>query len=88
MPELDQPNELRPSRKPVRLTRRQLSVARELARGYDIATVAEHRGHGISATYEIATRICERASLSDWKEIGPWAIEHGLVDLDGHENPE
>lgn len=71
-----------------RLTRRQLSIVREFAQGYDIATVAVHRGAGISSTYEITGRICARIGLTKWQEIGPWAIEHGLGDLDGHGNPE
>jgi len=38
----------------------------------------------ISSTYELAGRVCGRLGLSQWEEIGPYAIEHGLMDgLDG-----
>lgn len=67
-----------------RLTRRQLSVVQELAQGYDIATVAERRGRGLSSTYELAERICERLGLRQWQEIGPYAVEHDLWD--GHDS--
>jgi len=67
-----------------RLTRRQLALVHELAQGHDIATVAGRRGRGISSTYELAGRVCGRLGLSQWEEIGPYAIEHGLMDgLDG-----
>ena len=62
-----------------RLTRRQLSVVQELAQGYDIATVAERRGRGLSSTYELAERICARLGLQQWQEIGPYAVEHGMM---------
>jgi hypothetical protein len=89
MSELHPPDDFSRIPAPIpRLTRRQLSVVRELAQGYDIATVAAHRGRGLSATYELAERICERAGLSEWQQIGPWAVEHGLADSDGHTNPE
>jgi hypothetical protein len=65
-----------------------MSIVQELAQGYDIATVAVRRGAGLSSTYEIADRICARIGLSQWQEIGPWANEHGLGDMDGHGNPE
>lgn len=66
-----------------RLTRRQLALIHELARGHDIATVAAHRGRGISSTYELAGRVCGRLGLSQWEEIGPYAVEYGLMDGDG-----
>jgi DNA-binding NarL/FixJ family response regulator len=65
---------------PRKLTKRQMSVVRELADGCDIAMVAARRNRGVSSVYEIAGRICERWGLDDWREIGPFAIEHGLVD--------
>ncbi len=83
MPDARRTNNIQPPS--YRLTQRQHSVALQLAQGYDIATVAEHRGRGISSTYEIATRICERLGLSEWHEIGPWMVEHGWADLDGHD---
>jgi hypothetical protein len=63
-------------------------VVRELAQGYDIAAVAEHRGCGLSSTYEIIVRICKRLGLAEWQEIGPWAVEHGLADSNGHESSD
>lgn len=66
------------------LTRRQLALVQEFAQGHDIATVAERRGRGLSATYELADRVCGRLGLSEWQEIGPWAAERGLCDGDGH----
>ena len=57
-----------------RLTRRQLAVVHDLAQGYDIATVAQRRGRGLSSTYELADRICDRLGLSQWQEIGPYAV--------------
>lgn len=65
---------------PPKLTNRQMTIVRELADGCDIATVAAHRDRQLSSVYEIAGRICERLGLSDWREIGPYAVEHGLVD--------
>jgi DNA-binding NarL/FixJ family response regulator len=63
-----------------RLTRRQLALVHEFAQGYDIATVAQRRGCGLSSTYELAERVCTRCGLSEWQEIGPWANEHGLTN--------
>ena len=63
-----------------RLTKRQLSLVQELAQGYDIATVAERRGRGLSATYELADRVCNRLGLAHWQQIGPYAVERGLQD--------
>ncbi len=71
-----------------RLTRRQLALVHDLAQGFDIATVAERRGRGLSSTYELAERICARCGLSEWQQIGPWAVERGLGDSDGQEHPE
>ena len=69
---------------PRKLTKRQMTVVRELADGCDIAMVAARRGRGLSSVYEIVERICERWGLEDWRQIGPYAVEHGLVDgLDG-----
>ena len=65
---------------PRKLTKRQMSVVRELADGCDIAMVAARRDRGLSSVYEIVDRICERWGLEDWREIGPYAIEHGLVE--------
>ncbi len=65
-----------------------MTVVRELADGCDIAMVAARRDRGVSSVYEIAGRICERWGLGDWREIGPFALEHGLVDSTHHENPE
>lgn len=62
-----------------RLTRRQLAVIHEFAQGHDIATVAKRRGCGLSATYELSGRICDRLGLAKWQEIGPWAVESGLA---------
>lgn len=70
------------------LTNRQLSVVHDLAQGWDISTVAAHRGRSLSSTYEIAGRICDRLDLADWSEIGPYARGHGLVEPDGWQNPE
>ena len=73
---------------PRRLTKRQMSVVRELADGCDIAMVAERRERGVSSVYEIVGRICDRWLLEDWRQIGPYAVEHGFVDrLDG-DRPE
>jgi DNA-binding NarL/FixJ family response regulator len=69
-----------PNFRPRRLTNRQLSVVRELADGCDIAMVAARRDRGLSSVYEIVGRICERLGLDDWRQIGPYAREHGLVD--------
>jgi DNA-binding NarL/FixJ family response regulator len=70
---------------PRRLTKRQLSVVRDLADGCDIAAVAARRDRGVSSVYEIANRICDRLGLEDWRDIGPYAVEHGLLDgLDGN----
>lgn len=66
-----------------RLTRRQMALVQDFAKGHDITTVAERRGRGLSATYELADRICTRLGLSGWQEIGPWAVEHGVWDGDG-----
>lgn len=69
---------------PRKLTKRQMSVVRELADGCDIAMVAARRDRGLSSVYEIVDRICERWGLEDWREIGPYAVERGLVDgVDG-----
>lgn len=69
---------------PRTLTKRQMSVVRELADGCDIAMVAARRDRGVSSVYEIVGRICDRWGLEDWREIGPYAVKHGLVDgLDG-----
>lgn len=70
---------------PRKLTNRQMSVVRELAKGSDIAMVAARRDRGLSSVYEIAGRICDRWGLDDWREIGPYAVSNGLVDgLDGN----
>lgn len=69
-----------PARVPRRLTKRQMSVVRELAEGCDIAMVAERRERGLSSVYEIVGRICDRWGLEDWRQIGPYAVERGLVD--------
>jgi DNA-binding NarL/FixJ family response regulator len=69
-----------PKKAPRKLTNRQMSVVRELADGCDIAMVAARRNRGLSSVYEIVGRICERLGLDDWRQIGPYAIEHGLVD--------
>jgi hypothetical protein len=66
-----------------RLTNRQHAMVLELAQGFDIATVAERRKRSLSATYELADRICTRLGLSEWQQIGPWAIEHRLIDSNG-----
>ncbi|MCA9860002.1 MAG: response regulator transcription factor [Thermomicrobiales bacterium] len=66
---------------PRKLTKRQMTVVRELADGCDIAQVAVRRDRQLSSVYEIVGRICDRLGLDDWREIGPYAIEHGLVDL-------
>ena len=63
-----------------RLTRRQMALVHDLAAGHDILSVAQRRGCGVSATYELAGRVCDRAGLAKWQEIGPWAVECGLVD--------
>lgn len=69
---------------PRKLTKRQMSVVRELADGCDIAQVAARRDRGLSSVYEIVGRICDRWGLEDWREIGPYATEHGFVDgIDG-----
>ena len=65
---------------PRKLTHRQMTIVRELADGCDIAMVAARRDRGVSSVYEIANRICERWGLNSWREIGPFALEHGLVD--------
>lgn len=70
-----------------RLTRRQLAMVQDLAHGYDIAMVAERRGRGLSATYELADRICDRLGLSEWQEIGPYAVDRGLVDSRSADRP-
>lgn len=70
----------KPIRLPRRLTNRQMAVVRELSIGCDIAMVAERRGSGLSSAYEIVGRICERWGLEDWRQIGPYAIAHGLVE--------
>lgn len=62
-----------------KLTKRQLSVMRDFARGWDVATVARNRQRGVSSVYEIAGRICDRLGLDDWTDIGPYARKHGLV---------
>lgn len=72
---------------PRKLTNRQMTVVHELADGCDIATVAARRDRGVSSVYEIAGRICERWGLSDWREIGPYANEHGLADALGGNQP-
>ena len=74
------PDRLNHALVPRRLTKRQLSVVRDLADGSDIAMVAAKRDRGVSSVYEIANRICERLGLEDWRDIGPYAVEHGLVD--------
>lgn len=68
------------------LTRRQLALVQEFAQGHDIASAAERRGRGLSATYELADRVCGRLGLSDWQEIGSWAVEHGVWDGDGNDH--
>jgi DNA-binding NarL/FixJ family response regulator len=73
---------------PRKLTKRQMSVVRELADGCDIAMVAARRERGVSSVYEIVGRICERWGLDDWREIGPFAVEHRLVDANDRTNPE
>jgi DNA-binding NarL/FixJ family response regulator len=73
---------------PRRLTKRQMSVVRELADGCDIAMVAAHRDRGVSSVYEIVGRICDRWGLDDWREIGPFALEQGLANPGDRENPE
>jgi DNA-binding NarL/FixJ family response regulator len=89
MSDLRSPNGLsQPSQPLPRLTRRQLSLIYDLAQGFDIATVAERRGRGLSSTYELAERVCARCGLSEWQEIGPWAVERGLGDSDGQEASE
>jgi DNA-binding NarL/FixJ family response regulator len=89
MPELHSPNgSSEPSAPLPRLTRRQLALVHDLAQGFDIASVAERRGKGLSSTYELAERICARCGLSEWQEIGSWAVEQGLLEPDGHKNPE
>lgn len=81
MPEHHSSNGSSHSSEPLpRLTRRQLSLVHEFAQGYDIATVAQRRGRGLSSTYELAERICTRCGLSEWQEIGPWANEHGVTN--------
>ncbi len=72
---------------PRKLTKRQMSVVRELADGCDIATVAARRDRGLSSVYEIAGRICDRWGLEDWREIGPYARDHGLVDVSASDRP-
>jgi DNA-binding NarL/FixJ family response regulator len=89
MPEHHSPNgSSQPSAPLPRLTRRQLALVQDLAQGFDIASVAERRGRGLSSTYELAERICVRCGLSEWQEIGPWAVEQGLSEPNGHKNPE
>lgn len=65
---------------PRRLTNRQMAIVRELAAGCDVATVAARRERGLSSVYEIIGRICDRWGLEDWRQIGPYAVEHGLLD--------
>jgi DNA-binding NarL/FixJ family response regulator len=80
----------RPPTPTPRLTNRQHAMVLELAQGFDIATVAERRKRSLSATYELADRICTRLGLSEWQQIGPWAHAHGLADspdVDGHQRP-
>ncbi len=62
-----------------RLTRRQLTIVQDLVQGYDIPTIASRRGRSVSATYELVDRILERLDLTDWDEIAPFAVRHGLV---------
>lgn len=75
-------------RTPRKLTKRQLTVVRELADGCDIAQVAVRRDRQLSSVYEIVGRICDRLGIDDWREIGPYAIEHGLVDLSDSSNSD
>src|SRR5215213_10147876 len=88
MPELIQSDgSVRPPAATPRLTKRQQAMVHELAQGFDIATVAERRKRSLSATYELADRICARLGLSEWQQIGPWAIANGMLDspaVDGH----
>jgi len=80
----DAPDRQDPDFAPRKLTKRQMAVVRELADGCDIAMVAARRDRGVSSVYEIVGRICDRWGLEDWREIGPYAVSHGLVDgLDG-----
>ena len=72
---------------PRKLTNRQMTIVRELADGCDIATVAARRDRQLSSVYEIAGRICDRWGLDDWRQIGPYAVEHGLVDFVGADQP-
>lgn len=65
------------------LTRRQWMLVLDLAEGHDIATVAERRGRGLSSTYELAERVCDRLGLGRWQEIGPYAKSRKLDAIDG-----
>lgn len=86
MPDIVSPdNDRTKSNSIPRLARRQRALVYELAQGHDIATVAARRGRGVSSTYELAGRVCSRLGLSQWEEIGPYAIEHGLLDRYGPE---
>ena len=71
-----------------RLTNRQQAMVLDLAQGFDIATVAERRKRSLSATYELADRICTRLGLSEWQQIGPYAVDHGLSNHTDQKNPE
>ncbi len=63
--------------------RRQLALVHELAQDTNRHGRRPARPR-ISSTYELAGRVCGRLGLSQWEEIGPYAIEHGLMDgLDG-----
>jgi len=74
------PHQLTTAAQPVpRLTRRQLTVVQDLVQGYDIPTIAHRRGRSLSATYELVDRILDRLSLTAWDEIGPFAVNNGLV---------
>jgi DNA-binding NarL/FixJ family response regulator len=56
-----------------------MAIVHDLARGWDIAQIAERRHRSLSSVYEIAGRICARLGLDEWTQIKPYAIEHGLV---------
>lgn len=62
-----------------RLTNRQMTIVRDFAQGWDVATVAEHQDRSLSSVYEIAVRICDRLELDNWTQIGPYAVAHGLA---------
>lgn len=73
---------------PARLTNRQRAIVRDLAQGWDIAQIAEHRNRSLSSVYEIAARICDRIGVDEWTQIGPYARAHGIGDPNENENPE